>query len=210
VERRYTPRQTRVEARADGAKQIKGYAAVYYDPKDAGTEYRIWDDFVERIMPGAFDAAIEDGHDVRGLFNHDATLVLGRSEAGTLRLESDSTGLRYLIDPPNTQAGRDVVELLERGDVSGSSFAFVPTKVSWEEQRDQATNKTTYIRKIESVQLLDVGPVTYPAYQSTTAGVRSESEAKDAMQGLREFQNREREVRVRLRILDLDDQSFSA
>ncbi len=208
MERRYTPQRTTVENRADGSKEIRGYAAVHYNPNDPGTEYRLYDDMVERIMPGAFDRAIEDQHDVRALFNHDSSMVLGRSESGTLKLASDATGLRYVVDPPNTQIGRDVVELLSRGDVSGSSFAFLPTKVSWEDRMDSDTRKVTYIRKIEDVELLDVGPVTYPAYDSTTAGVRSAEDAKDAIAGLREYQSRQRDVEVRLRQIKLDSDRF--
>jgi HK97 family phage prohead protease len=53
--------------------------------------------------------------------------VLGRNKSGTLRLSVDGIGLRYEIDPPDTQAARDLIESLRRGDVSGSSFAFLPT-----------------------------------------------------------------------------------
>lgn len=210
MERRYTPHRTKVEARADGIKDISGYAAVYFNAGDPGTEYRLYDDLVERIMPGAFDEAIAQRHDVRALFNHDASMVLGRTEASTLRIETDSTGLRYVISPPNTQVGRDVVELLERGDVSGSSFAFVPTKVSWEERMNQKTKKTEYVRKIENVRLLDVGPVTYPAYESTTAGVRSADEAKDAAEQLLAYQKRKQAVAVRLRQITIDNDGLKA
>lgn len=210
MERRYTPQRTKVEARADGSKEIAGHAAVYYREDDPGTEYRLWDDLVERIMPGAFDDAIKQRHDVRALFNHDPSMVLGRSEASTLRLDTDATGLRYTIDPPNTQVGRDVVELLERGDVSGSSFAFIPTKVSWEERMDSTTRRVKYIRKIESVELLDVGPVTYPAYESTTAGVRSADEARDAVDDLQKYRDRKQAVAVRLRQITIDNDTFAS
>ena len=204
MERRYTPHPTKVEARADGGKEIVGYAAVFYREGDAGTEYRLYDDLVERIMPGAFDEAVDQRHDVRALFNHDPSMVLGRAEASTLRIDTDATGLRYSISPPNTQAGRDVVELLERGDVSGSSFAFIPTRVSWEERMDKNTKKVEYIRKIENVRLIDVGPVTYPAYESTTAGVRSADQAQDAVEELRKYRMRKQSVEVRLREISLD------
>jgi uncharacterized protein len=154
-----------------GLPMISGYAAVYYDSADPGTEYRLWEDLVERIRPGAFDRAVRED-DVRALFNHDSSLILGRSTSKTLRLSLDSRGLRYEIDPPDTQVGRDLVANLERGDVSGSSFAFMPTKTTWQELRD-STGKTTYVRWIDEVELFDVGPVTYPAYSSTEAGLRS-------------------------------------
>ena len=54
--------------------------------------------------------------------------MLGRNQAGTLRLSEDDTGLAYEIDLPDTQAARDVYALIERGDVSQSSFAFKVVK----------------------------------------------------------------------------------
>lgn len=157
---------SKVEVRADGEKRkIIGYGAVFYDGS-RGTEYWLWDDMVERIMPGAFDRALRED-DVRGLFNHDSNMVLGRTSAGTMRLSSDATGLRYEIDPGDTQVGRDVLQHVSRGDVSGSSFSFIPTKTTWRENDD------ILVREIEEVKLYDVGPVTFPAYEGTTADSRS-------------------------------------
>lgn len=204
-ERRFTDHNTArlsVEQRDDGKRSvIAGYGAVFYSASDAGTEYRLWDDFRERIMPGAFDRALRDRHDVRGLFNHDANQLLGRSAAGTMRLSVDQTGLRYEIDLPDTQLGRDLRELLERGDITGSSFAFAATRVVWIEERDLT------IRQVEEVDLYDVGPVTFPAYEATTAGVRSEG-ADDLRREAQQFLQRHTadadEVEVRLRLLALD------
>jgi HK97 family phage prohead protease len=150
---------------------IRGYAAVYYDAADPGSEFRLWSDTVERIKPGAFDRAARED-DVRGLFNHDENQVLGRTKSKTMRLNADARGLKYEITPPDTQVARDVVTVLERGDVDGSSFAFLPNIVTWEEQRN-ADGSMLYIRWIDEVRLFDVGPVAFPAYQSTEAGIRA-------------------------------------
>ena len=69
----------------DGARYIEGYFAVY------GGVYQLWDDVSETIDPGAFDLAAD--RDVRALTNHDTTLVLGRTMAGTLELRTDERGL---------------------------------------------------------------------------------------------------------------------
>jgi len=152
---------------------IEGYAAVFHNDADPGTEYELWSDpsmrAVERVARGAFSRAIQDGDDVRGLFNHDPSLLLGRTSAGTMQIEEDERGLRYRIDMPDTQTGRDVSELIDRGDVSGSSFGFVVEQESWMESDDQDGRRTA-VRTIESVRLLDAGPVTYPAYAGTSAG----------------------------------------
>lgn len=162
-----------IETRADGGKVITGYAAVFYRAGDAGTEYRLFDDMYERIMPGAFDAAVRED-DVRGMFDHSD--LLGRKASGTLRLSVDQVGLRYEIDAPSTGIGPMVMEYLERGDVDGSSFAFSTRgkrgKVEWIEETRNGV--TVEIRQIKEVELYDVGPVVFPAYKATTAAARSE------------------------------------
>lgn len=157
-----------VETRENGSRVISGYAAVYYRKDNNGTEYDLWKDVKERIMPGAFDQALERQDDVRALFNHDPNFVLGRSTAGTLRLETNKRGLRYEVDVPDTQAGRDLLISVDRGDINGSSFAFVVDDERWGREEDLE------VREIHSVQLLDVSPVTYPAYKATTAGMRAD------------------------------------
>jgi hypothetical protein len=180
-ERRYLPRDlaaTKLEDRADdAAPAIIGYGAVYYDGTEA-SQYRLWESCVERILPGAFDRAISED-DCRALFNHDANLVLGRTKNGTCRLFSDSKGLRYEIDPADTQYARDLRACLKRGDVDGSSFSFLVTDQAW------STEDGIDVREIRGVQLFDVGPVTFPAYDATTAGARALAdtdlvEARDA------------------------------
>lgn len=172
IERRFTAGPgVRVETREGGGVVVTGYAAVFYDAEDRGTEYQLYRDIVERIKPGAFDRAIKED-DVRALFNHDHSLVLGRNKAGTLRLSVDAKGLRYEIDAPDTATGRDVAELIRRGDVTGSSFCFVPDVTTYREEGD------TYIVERESVRLFDVSPVTFPAYEATTTGLRSDGDAE--------------------------------
>jgi HK97 family phage prohead protease len=174
VERRYTRQlgPVRLEQRADGSPPvITGYAAVFYDANDPGTEYRLYDDLVERIMPGAFTRALSDD-DVRALFNHDANHVLGRTLAGTCRLSVDAKGLRYEVDPPDTQTARDLVASIRRGDITGSSFGFVPRSTTY--RKDDAGG---YVLERNDVQLFDVSPVTFPAYASTQAGVRAGGDA---------------------------------
>lgn len=203
IERRYTQRAAAtVETRESEPAKITGVAAVFYNSADAGTEYPIYDDIVERIMPGAFDRAIKEAHDVRALFNHDSSAVLGRLSAGTLRLNVTAQGLAYEIDAPDTTHGRDAVVSLERGDVTGSSFAFIPRTVTWREADG------VYIREVNDVDLVDVGPVTYPAYDSATAGVRSAGDFADVRAECNEYVNSRQSaaesLQIRERILQLN------
>ena len=153
--------EIRIERREQGAL-IVGHAAVFNLLSENLGGFR------EQILPGAFDAVLDD--DVRALFNHDSNWILGRNRAGTLRLKVDERGLVYEIDPPDTTAGRDVTVSLERGDVTQSSFGFrvAPSGDDWAE--DRGGNIIRTIKKF--ARLFDVSPVTYPAYPDTDVAKR--------------------------------------
>jgi uncharacterized protein len=205
VEKRETVNQSvKVETRADGAKVITGYAAVFYDPTNRGTEYQIGRQYVERINSRAFEAALNSQEDVVGAFNHDPSMVLGRRSAGTLRLSVDSVGLRYEIDVNTADPDHmRVLPKIERGDVRGSSFAFSPRE-GGQKFSEEATGR---VRSLESVKLYDVGPVTTPAYAATSTGLRAVGETKEAEAAFAEWQSkREAEaVAVRMRRLELEN-----
>lgn len=180
IERRFSGA---CEVRADSeSNNLMGHAAVYYRKGDDATQFSLGAGAVERIMPGAFDAAIEREDDVRALFNHDSNHVLGRTASGTLRLEADETGLRYEVDLPDTTTARDVRQSIARGDISGSSFAFIADDVTW--SREDGMD----VREIRSVRLYDVGPVTYPAYESTTTATRAMDELAEVRSARDEVQ----------------------
>jgi HK97 family phage prohead protease len=198
--------EMRVEKRDDGKEVITGYAAVFYREDDPGTQYELWRDTYERILPGAFNEAV-GRDDVRSLFNHDPNIVLGRAKAGTLRLSIDGRGLRYEIDPPDTQLVRDqVLGPIKRGEVTGSSFMFVPTEAAWANTKDKASGRDIKVREIRSVRLMEVGPVVFPAYEGATAGMRSDdlAEAKASYEAWEATQANPEAIAVRLRMLELD------
>jgi len=107
--------------------------------------------------------------DVRALFNHNPDNVLGRTAAGTLSLSIDSRGLAYSINPPDTQLANDLMVSLRRKDITGSSFGFVVARDQWTDNPDGTITRTI----LEIDQLLDVSPVTYPAYDAANAQARS-------------------------------------
>lgn len=167
--------QARLEVRAEEGQrpQIRGYAAVFdVLSEDLGG-------FRERIARGAFAGA--ENHDVRALWNHNSDYVLGRTVSGTLRLIEDETGLRVVIDPPDTQWARDALVSIQRGDVSQMSFGFIALDDTWETRDDG-----TLIRTLRKVRLFDVSPVTFPAYPQTSVAVRSKLDllrARERVQG---------------------------
>jgi HK97 family phage prohead protease len=124
--------------------------------------------FIERIQPGAFSRSLRSRNEIKMFVNHDTTQVLASKRAGTLRLSEDSYGLRVEADLPDTTAGRDMAYLIKRGDVADMSFGFsVPSGGdSW-----SADGQT---RELREVRLHEVSVVTgFPAYEATTASVRS-------------------------------------
>lgn len=153
--------------REDGPPGILGYAAVFFREGDAGTQFELWRNTFERIMPGAFDDTLNRGDDVLALFNHDPSGILGRRSAKSLTLSVDERGLRYEIQPGDTSVVRDVVQNIHLGNLSGSSFSFNITNDEWRKVDGKE------IREITGVELFDVGPVTFPAYAGTDAGIRS-------------------------------------
>lgn len=164
-QRTYRNVEIRVSGEGEPSK-ISGYGAVFDSPsEDLG-----WcQEMREEIDPHAFDSVMETNPDVRGLFNHDANHVLGRTSAGTMRLAVDARGLSYEIDPPDTQFAKDLMVSMRRGDINGSSFAFIVKRDQWTDNPDGSVTR----RILEFDELLDVSPVTYPAYPASSSQARS-------------------------------------
>lgn len=158
------------ETREDGAMRLVGYAALYNTPTEIAGLFR------EQIEPGAFTEAV-GRDDVRALWNHDPNVVLGRTTSGTLRLDADGTGLKYevALNPQDAEHQR-VYQMVQRGDVSQSSFGFEVTGQRWEE----AEGEKLPTRVITKAKLYDVSPVTYPAYPQTTVTARDLDSARAA------------------------------
>jgi HK97 family phage prohead protease len=162
IETRVFTNDFEVRETADGMT-LTGYAARFNEPSEPLP-------FIERIAPGAFKRSLRAKNDIKLLWNHDSSSVLGSTRSGTLRLYEDEMGLRVEADLPDTQAGRDAKVLIQRGDVTGFSFGFTvpPNGDSW---NSEGTERT-----LKSVRLLEVSTgVAFPAYPSTngTAQVRS-------------------------------------
>lgn len=157
IETRTNP--TDIEVREDGdGMTFTGYAAVF----DSWSEPL---PFREKISRGAFRRSLRSRNDIKFLWNHDAGEILGSTRAGTLTLQEDDRGLRVEATLPNTSRGRDTAELLRRSDIDSMSFGFsVP-------QGGDTWNEDGTERTLNSVRLLEVSLVSWPAYTATAGTV---------------------------------------
>jgi HK97 family phage prohead protease len=149
------------EVRAEGdGMSFTGYASVFNSPsEDLGG-------FIEYVAPGAFKRSLQSRNEVKLLWNHDAGEPLASLRGGTMQLVEDERGLKVTAQLPNTTRGRDVAELLRTKVIDSMSFGFNVIRDSW--SRDGQT------RTLESVRLFETSIVSFPAYSSTTATVRSQ------------------------------------
>lgn len=159
LERRYT--LLPVERRGKEERKIGGYAARFNLPsQNLGG-------FVEVVGESAFNRSRGNGWPrVVARFNHDNNMLLGTMQGGTLRLMVDDQGLDYEVDMP--EARTDVFELISRGDVDKSSFAFETLEDEW-----SVTDQGFPMRTLHAVRLVDVSPVVEPAYIDSSVGLRS-------------------------------------
>jgi HK97 family phage prohead protease len=159
IERRYLPAaEIRVVKKDNEVTKIIGHPTVFDSlSEDLGG-------WKEIVRPGAFSKVLKSNPDVRALVDHMSEKIIGRTRAGTLILEEDDQGLYCEIDPANTTAGRDIVESLRRGDVSGMSIQFIVDTFNWIQMDGWDVREI-----IMFGNLYDVSVVTFPAFPETTA-----------------------------------------
>lgn len=139
---------------------IEGYFSVF------NSNYDIFEGASESVAPGAFSNTL--GNDVRALINHDTTMVLGRTKAGTLELREDSHGLWGSIKVnPNDQDAMNLYERVKRGDVDQCSFGFEIVNEETDYREDGSVHWT-----IKEVNLFEVSVCTFPAYGETSVKAR--------------------------------------
>lgn len=156
-----------VEVRAaDGAMKIGGYAAKF------NTRSQNLGGFVETIAPTFFAKSEGDGWPgVMARYNHDDNWLLGTTDGGTLECRTDDVGLDYTVTLPSFRA--DVYELVQRGDVTRSSFAFITIEDEWSLDENGFP-----LRTLIAGRTVDVAPVNSPAYMDTSTGLRTLAEAR--------------------------------
>lgn len=161
------------EVRAAGDDEemiIEGTAALFNTP----TMLYSW--LREQIAPGAFTNALKKS-DVRFAINHNPDLVLARTSNKTLEVWEDGEGLKYKAKLQNTEYSRHYWLMVKSGNISQSSFMFDIKSTKWESIDDDLDERTI----LEAEYLYDVAPVTYPAYQETTATARAKKEETPAV-----------------------------
>jgi HK97 family phage prohead protease len=159
--------------------RLRGYAAKFNEHSlDLGG-------FIEIIRPGAFARSLQGGTEVFAFVEHTPSQIIGRRSRGSLAIGEDAQGLHVEILPPDTQAGRDVIENVRVGNLDAMSFAFrVATNGDkWDMRKDPP------LRELLDVNLHEVSVVAMPAYPATEIALRSLREwahLSGLQEGLRE------------------------
>lgn len=170
LEGRTVAGRERMESRAagDGSRTLVGYGSVANQRTTIAGWFDEWD---EEVADGAWTKTIAEA-DIRSMFNHNTERLLGRTKSGTLRLSEDPTGLLYEVDinadDPNAMSAYAQVE---RGDVDGSSVWFRVIRQEWiAPTKDNGMERE--LRRILEAELIETGPVVFPAFTQTTATAR--------------------------------------
>jgi len=183
----YADAKVELRANEDGTKIISGQAIVFERESKP-----IYGAYIEVIKRGALDNANMER--VVARTGHDDRQLLGTTMGETLRLLVTSEALVYDVDVPDTVAGRDTAVYIERGDIAGSSFAFVPEYrdggVSWIDRSDEGLLDIREIHKIKA--LYDVSPVINPAYADSSVGLREHKEFREGLDN-----DKEKELRAK-------------
>lgn len=150
---------------------IEGYFAVFNENYNLGEN---WAGFAttESIDRGAFDKYLSN--DIRVLANHDTTLVLGRTKAGTATVTADGRGVyvRCIVNPEDADA-MNVYARLKRGDVSQASFGGYIR----DETREVNTVAKTVHYTLKEIDVFEFSVCTFPAYEATEVGARGRENA---------------------------------
>ena len=157
LEHRVNPMAFEVREESDGM-HFSGYAALF-------NSLSLPMPFIETVAPGAFKRTLKARNDIKFLWNHDPSEILGSTRAKTLTLSEDVRGLKVDGVLPNTQRGRDVAELISRGDVDAMSWGFTipPNGATWSKDGNE--------RVINHASLHEVSIVAWPAYPETAGTI---------------------------------------
>lgn len=192
-------REVRVATADDGTHAVSGFAIVYNSLSvDLGG-------FKEIVAPGALTRTLAESPDVLCLRDHEPTLLLGRTTAGTLTLADGQAGLHFTCTLPATTTGTDLAESLRRGDIDSCSFGFCTVNDTWVQDANG-----DIIRTLLDVDLFEVSIVSFPAYPATTAAMRSAIDALRATDPAQVAAAVERGLKLQRSLLSLRLQEMQA
>ena len=149
------------ELRSNG-RTVTGYAARFNSEANLGH-------FVEIVRPGAFRKSLESDSNIRALYDHESSALLGTTRGGSLKLREDAHGLAFELALPSTTHGNDLAVLIDRGDISSCSFGFKVRDGGdrWEARGAQA------VRELLDVELYEITLTANPAYPDTSVAMRN-------------------------------------
>lgn len=185
--------QRSVEFRAadsaeDGdGRNLDGYAAVFGAP----TVIDSWEGrFTETIAKGAFRKTLRERKNVLMQWNHGGDSRVGHTPIGHYtELAEDDHGLRVKGRLFDNDLVEPIRQAIEAKAITGMSFKFRVVRDDWTDNKGKrvkpdelyellydAGERGPLQRTIKEVQLYEAGPVSTPAYDQTSVGVRSASE----------------------------------
>lgn len=165
----------------------------YFIKFDEVTE--LWPGYFEVIKREGVEKAIQNA-DIRALFNHDDSLVLGRTGNGTVILGVDEIGLfgDIIINKEDPQA-IGAYARVQRGDVIGCSFGFIPIKINTEERDDGS-----YLDTILELEIFEVSPCTFPAYPQTEIAARQKDFESQKRANREALEKRKKEIKEKFNL----------
>lgn len=168
---KYQPRLREAAEGQPPSRTIEGYAIVFGVESQLLADY--WERYREIIEPGAVTVEDLKGFDIKMTMYHNREKILARSNKGegTLNLSIDKVGVKYSFESPNTPDGDTALELVKRGDLSGSSFMYwtdEANNVSYEKTDDGVLLR--HVKKIS--QIYDITIAADPAYTQTNVTAR--------------------------------------
>ena len=158
----------------DDTRVIEGYAVVFEKESRMMVDWWTGKKFTERIKRGAITNDDLKEWDIKALMEHDKSRLLARSfnGKGSLTLTVDDYGVKYRFEAPKTVEGDNAIELIKRGDIFGSSFAYTT-----DEDKNVIYTKRSdgsLLREVTKLdKMYDVSPVSDPAYFGTDVTVRN-------------------------------------
>lgn len=180
--------QTR-EEQESGDLILSGYFIKF----DEETE--LWPGYFEVIKREGVEKAIQ-GADIRALFNHDHSLVLGRTGNETVTLSVDDVGLfGDIVINRNDPQAIGAYARVQRGDVIGCSFGFMPIKINTEERDDGS-----YLDTILELEIFEVSPCTFPAYPQTEIAARQKDFESQQRANREALDKRKKEIKEKFKL----------